>query len=39
IAPSRKLNGRARALCPIPDIPDEVFYKELCFTKHEEEII
>ncbi len=55
----KRLNRRARAPIPIPDIPDEIFYKvkfhlfalyklfffysvllkELCYTKHEDEII
>lgn len=30
---------RARAPMTIPDVPDEIFYKELCYTKHEDEII
>ncbi|CAF1453982.1 unnamed protein product [Adineta steineri] len=34
----KRLNNRARALIPIPDVPDEIFYKELCYTKHSEEI-
>ncbi|CAF2665103.1 unnamed protein product [Rotaria sp. Silwood2] len=36
---SKRLNHRARASMSIPDIPDEIFYKELCYIKHEDEII
>ncbi|UJR15039.1 hypothetical protein I4U23_002012 [Adineta vaga] len=35
----KRMNQRARAALSIPDIPDEIFYKELCYTKHEDEII
>ncbi|CAF0957227.1 unnamed protein product [Rotaria sordida] len=35
----KRLNQRARAPVSIPDIPDEIFYKELCYVKHEDEII
>ncbi|CAF4977860.1 unnamed protein product [Rotaria sp. Silwood1] len=35
----KRLNHRARALMAIPDVPDEIFYKELCYIKHEDEII
>ncbi|CAM2727175.1 unnamed protein product [Rotaria socialis] len=36
---SQALKHRARVPMAIPDVPDEIFYKELCFIKHEDEII
>ncbi|CAF1135745.1 unnamed protein product [Adineta ricciae] len=35
----KQFNRRARVVLAIPDVPDEIFYKELCYTKHEDEII